>query len=300
MLKSLTVATRGKSLTMVLSRPDKSGLFIKSITGLGPVNADINTTNFAVSDGGYFNSARKGTRNIVIDLYYMFHPTIEDARHLTYSFFSVKENVELTFTTDTRVLRTTGYVESNEPDVFSNLSGAQISIICPDPKFYSVDSSITSFRNVEDIFEFPLENNSTTEDLIEMGDIKIDTVKVIKYLGDGEVGMTLRIHALAEISLITFYDFDTRDRMVFDFAKLSSSLGPKMQPLDDLVVCTIPGKKSITLIREGKSYNALNCLDRMSTWLTLKSGENVFAYEIDEGVFAAVFEIDNAIAYEGV
>lgn len=304
MIKSVTVTNYlGDTLTMSLSNPDASGVAIKSITGLGPVEADINTTDYAVSDGVYYNSAKIGSRNIVFDIYYLFKPAIEDARHRTYTYFPVKKPVKLVFETDTRLLTTTGYVETNEPDIFNSLSGAQISIICPDPYFYSEETMRTVFSGVEDLFEFPLENNSVTEKLIEIGNIYSDTIKTIYYEGDGETGMTIRVHALSEVTSIVLYNLDTREQMVFDMTKLDSSLNSKMLALDDFVICTVQGQKALTLIREGVSYNALNCLDRSSTWLNLHKGDNVFAYIINGGIESdddVIFEIENFVAYEGV
>lgn len=304
MIKSVTVTNYlGESLVISLTNPDASGLAIKSITGLGPVEANINTTDYAISDGAYFNSAKVGSRNIVIDFYYLFSPTIEIARRKTYTYFPVKKNVKLVFETDDRILMTTGYVETNEPDIFSNLSGSQISIICPDPYFYSEGIKSTMFSGVEDLLEFPLENNSLTEKLIEIGNIYSDTIKTIYYEGESEIGMTIRIHALSEITSITLYNLDTRDSMEFDMTKLGSDLESKMIALDDLVICTAQGHKSLTLVRSGIEYNALNCLDRSSTWLALHKGDNVFAYIINGGIESdddVIFKIENSVAYEGV
>lgn len=304
MIKSVTVTNYlGDTTTMRLMAPDESGVLIKSITGLGPVEADISTSNYAVSDGVYFNSARSASRNIVFDIYYLSKPTIEDARHRVYAMFPVKRLVKLVFETDTRTVSTIGYVETNEPDIFNSLSGAQISIVCPDPYFYSQATEMTMFSGVEDLFEFPLENNSLSEKLVEIGNIYSDTIKTIYYEGDSEVGMTIRIHALSEVTSITLYNLDTRERMTFDMTKLGEDLESKMIALDDLVIETSQGQKSITLVRSGHNYNALNCLDRSSTWLTLHKGDNVFAYIINGGIESdddVVFEIENSVAYEGV
>lgn len=304
MIKSVTVTNYlGDTLMISLTNPNSSGIAIKSITGLGPVKAEINTADYAVSDGGYFSSARIGSRNIVMNIYYLSKPTIEISRHNMYAFFPIKKPIELVFETDERVLTIIGYVETNEPDIFSNLSGAQISIICPDPYFYSNELHRTVFSGIEDLFEFPFENNSLTEKLIEIGNIYSDTVKTIYYEGDSDVGMIIRIHALSEVSSIVLYNLDSREQMVFDMTKLSSSLGSKMIALDDFVICTMQGQKTLTLVRAGVEYNALNCLDRSSTWLKLHRGDNVFAYIVNgeiENDSDVIFEVENLIAYEGV
>lgn len=133
MIKSVKVTNYlNESLTLELTSPEKSGLVIKEITGLGPVEADINMTEFASGDGSYYNSARVGERNIVLNLLYMGKPDIESTRQLTYKYFPVKKNLTLTFTLDNRVAYIQGYVESNDVNMFSEQSGAQISILCPE------------------------------------------------------------------------------------------------------------------------------------------------------------------------
>lgn len=58
--------------------------------------------------------------------------------------------------------------------------------------------------------------------------------------------------------------------------------------------------KSITLIREGVSYNILNCLDKNTDWFTLAKGDNIFAFTADSGVTNLQFRIENKVIYEGV
>ena len=63
---------------------------------------------------------------------------------------------------------------------------------------------------------------------------------------------------------------------------------------------TSKGDKSITLIREGVSYNILNCLDKNTDWFTLAKGDNIFAFTADSGVTNLQFRIENKVIYEGV
>lgn len=52
MIKSLTVTNpKGESLKLELTRPGLSGLAVKSIDGLGPPQASINTSEIATMDG---------------------------------------------------------------------------------------------------------------------------------------------------------------------------------------------------------------------------------------------------------
>lgn len=59
MIKSITVTNpKGESLELDLFHPEKSGLIVKSITGLGPPKANINSTDLATADGALYSSAR--------------------------------------------------------------------------------------------------------------------------------------------------------------------------------------------------------------------------------------------------
>lgn len=163
MLKSVTVTNYlRESLTLILDRPEKSGLIIESITGIGPENATVNIAEISTKDGGIFNSARKETRNIVMNLKFTETkdaPTIEDVRHKTYKYFPLKRKIFVSFLTDNHELCVDGYVESNEPDIFSKDEGCQISILCPDPYFRKIRPQRTFTSGSEPIFEFPFHND---------------------------------------------------------------------------------------------------------------------------------------------
>ena len=303
MIKSITVTNYlGDSIELVLARPELSGFVIKSITGLGPGKATINTTEMATNDGSMFNSSRLPSRNIVISLGYLWRDaaSIEEIRQLSYKYFPIKKEVTLLIETDKRKAEVVGYVESNDPNIFSKDSGSDISIICPNPFFYSTGTNTTVFSGVEGMFEFPFSNESLTEPLLEVGDIKNYTEKVITYDGDADIGITITIHAMGDASNISIYNTGTREVMRIDTDKLAAMTGSSIVARDDIVICTEKGKKSINLVREGKTINILNCLTKNSDWFELSKGDNIFAYVAESGSTELQFKVENRIAYEGV
>lgn len=195
MIKNIIIINYlGESLNLELTHPEKTGIYIKSITGLGPGKANINTTDLASDDGSIYNSARATERNIVMTLGFMQIPgitdTIEDARQLTYKYFPRKKPITFYVLTDNRELFTTGYVESNEPDIFSKEETAQISIICPDPNFYALNVPTTVFSGTESVFEFPFENNTVGEETTFIPGISSEKqVIVSSYANLPETGM---------------------------------------------------------------------------------------------------------------
>lgn len=304
MIRAITFTNYlGDSIKLDLARPEESGFIVKSMTGLGPGKASINTTEVATNDGSLFNSSRMPSRNIVISLGYMWNATIEEARQLSYKYFPIKKKITVLIETDNRKAEIEGYVESNDPTIFSSDEGSDISIICPNPFFYSAGAdgiNTTIFYGVEALFEFPFGNESLTENLLEMGEIKNDTERVVVYNGDAEIGVTITIHAIGEADTITIYNTGTREVMRIDTDKLEKFTGSGIVAGDEIIICTVKGSKSITLLRSGKTTNILNCLDKDADWFQLTKGDNIFAYTAEYGSTNLQFRIENQIIYEGV
>lgn len=306
MIKSVTTTNYlGESIKLDLTRPEQSGFIVKKVDGLGPVKANINVVEISTNDGGIFNSARRGIRNPVLYLQFLDSEkeSIEDIRHKSYRYWPETKQVELTIETDNRISKTVGYVEHNDPAIFDKAEGCIISIICPYPHLYSAGENgkrTTIFYGVEPMFEFPFSNESLEENLLEMGEIQNQTEKVIVYDGDSEIGVTITIHAIGEASNITIYNTGTREIMSINTDKIAAYTGSGIIAGDDIVISTVKGAKSITLIRAGKSTNILNCLDKNPNWFSLTKGDNIFAYTAESGESNLQFKIENEIIYEGV
>lgn len=422
----------GDAITISLANPSSSGFAVSSITGLGPVKANINTTEVATNDGSIYNSARLDPRNIVLDIIF-YGSDIETLRQKTYKYFPIKKQLTLEFETDNRTATINGYVESNEPNIFTRSENTRISIVCPDPYFYSVteDNQVTVFSGITPEFEFEWENNaqeyvtekkrlnvpwqrsalfstgnpnytstSTTrlvsapgwaasmkEEIsvtlptgwngeileftswetmdattlakpfpgwnpssvhtitaqsdtgycrlyakksnsgaisidemndfaknviveqnqttymapsIEFGRLNIVTDANIYYNGDAEVGVSILIHVTGIARDISIYKLDTRESMLIDTSKIESITGAPVSAGDDILICTVKGRKSIKLRREGQEYNILNALNRNADWFQLAKGDNVFAYSAYEGINHIQFRVENDTLYEGI
>lgn len=288
---------------MELTAPEKTGLIVTSITGLGPVKAEIKCTSIATSDGSIFNSARLGERNIVLKLQFLPNPTIEETRLLTYKYFPIRKKVKLLIETDKRIAEIEGYVETNEPDIFSKNESTQISIICSDPYFYSAGekgNNITVFYGVNNNFEFPFFNESCTESLIEFGIVAYSTERVINYSGDADIGVVIRVYFTGKVDNLSIYNVRTREFFKINTERLKTMTGSAFIQGDEVTISTIKGDKYIKLLRKGKETNILNCIDRESTWLTLTQGDNIIGYTADDGGSNLQFRIENRIVYEGV
>lgn len=111
---------------------------IRDISGLEPVKAEIISIP-SNQDGELFQHARVGKRNIVLKL--GLNPnwvdqTMSSLRRILYNHFPPKASRTLRFYSDDMpVVEIGGYVESLEPNMFSQDPEIQVSIICLKPNF---------------------------------------------------------------------------------------------------------------------------------------------------------------------
>ena len=302
MIKSIKVTNpKGESLVLDLFHPEKSGLIVRSISGLGPPKANINSTDLATADGALYSSARASTRNIVFNLQFMFAPTIEDSRQLTYKYFPLKKLIKIEVETDNRSLETSGYVESNQPYIFSKEETTQISILCLNPFFYDPNPSVTQFATVTPTFEFPFSNESTNENLIEFGTINLDTRSIIDYIGDVDTGVLITIHALGSVSgYLTIYNVETQEKMVVDLAKIKTLIGKDYGSGDDIIISTVSGDKYVQVLHDGKYTNAIAAIEKLADWFQVSVGRNIFNFTVTKGIENLVMSFSYRNAYGGI
>ena len=193
MIKGITIINNlGQRKEIDLGAPETSGLWIKSIKGIGPGKATINVTDLATSDGGIYNSSRSETRNITMTIGFVewytglgttrITHTVEEVRRDLYKWFAKKRPIDFIINLEQLVkisdteyytkrinLGASGYVESNEPDIFNKQETAAISIICPDPNMYLYDdlgrimSDSIDFSATNDGFELLMDIIQTTD-----------------------------------------------------------------------------------------------------------------------------------------
>lgn len=309
MIKKVVVTNpKGEALELELANPDKSGFAVAKIEGLGPPTATINGQEMATADGMFYTYARATTRQIIFTLEFrardknsQYGPlTIEECRHLSYRYFPLKKEVTITVYTDSQTLYTKGYVESNDPEIFSMQEYATISILCPDPFMYEVGDSKTVFSGVQPVFEFPFSNESLTEPLLEFGQIWLDITAVLEYDGTVDTGILIKIHVYGDCSNITLVNVETKERIVINTDMIKTVTGEGLHKGDDLLISTVRGDRYCRLLRNGVSTNIIGALGRDTDWFQITNGDNPFGFTAETGDnnISVTFSYQNA--YVGV
>lgn len=300
MIKSFTIKSPHQD-DLVLDLYNPESLQVMSVSGLAPPKADIKRTSLAVMDGSQVSLIRAPERNIVMTMA-LLGRNIEDARREIYEHFPAKGKVNLTVETTRRRLEIECLVESTEVDIFSKMSTAVVSLICPTPWFYLVGSGAvqeTSFSGIESGFSFPWLNpvNDTT---IEFSSIHRAQENNVPYSGDVPTGVTISITASATIGDITIHNTGTNQMMKISSTMIQTLTGSKISASDQLIITTLQGKKSVYLVRNGVRTNVLNAVAPDSSWFTLTRGDNLFAFTATEGELNLTFSVMNNVLFAGV
>lgn len=304
MIKAVTVTNHlGESILLELANPYATGLAISKIEGLGPGQANISMSDYASMDGSKYSSARLPARDItmmiqLVDSY--DGESIEDVRRKCYRFFPIKKKIKLVFTTDRRELEIEGYVESSEADIFIAQSVVNISIKCPDPYFYLNKPQASVLDYVVPLFEFPFSNESLTTSNTVFGEVLDIPAVSISYDGDTEIGMVWTIDIDGPVSGLKLYNVGTKEEMSINTSKIEKYTGAALGDGDQIVISTVHGNKSVSILRKGIRKNIINCVEKGSSWLQLNRGENVFAFTATEGDHNIHCYINNKVAFAGV
>lgn len=268
MIKTLEIINnKNERTTIMLANPSPSGFLITNIDGLDAPKGTINMIERTRQDGSVYNGSRSNSRNIVITLEYFLDNTnkdsIEDLRHKTYRLFPVGENITLIFTSNERKVKFSGYVESNEVNLFSQKESSQISIMCEKAYGQGLDGTIDYFSGATPLFEFPFSNESLTEPLIEFGELYCVYSKMVDVQSEVKTGFIMTVEFKESVNGIIVSNLTNGQSM-----KINGLFGNG----DILVVNTIVGQKACTL-------NGNNILGNFFTntgndWVTLLPRDN--------------------------
>ena len=279
--KVIVTNDRNESITLDLFDPFSSGFVVRSIDGLGPVDADLNFAESAPVDGGSFNGARQGTRNIVFDLVFLdTNVSIERVRHLSYKYWPVKRKVKIRVETDERTLETDGYVEKNEPAIWADdFEGCQISVLCESPYFTNPKEMTNKLSDVVDSFHFPFASEEDPGELT-FGYLNVNRDVIVKNQGDVSTGVIFELRAYGSVTNPVIYNYLTREWFGLTFTMIEG---------DIIRINTQRGNKTVTLTREGVTYNIINYMTSSVegsasslTWLQLDVGDQAFVLYFEE------------------
>lgn len=247
------------ALPLVGTMPATDPVQIRDIKGLEPVKAAISTqalgTTAKSNRGEAYQGSSVGARNIVLTM--GLNPdwadqTVEGLRQLLYAYFMTPLWCKLRFFSDIRPpVDIEGYVESMDPNIFSEDPEVQVSIICPKPDFIDASSTLI-YGEVDD---------GTAEN-------------EFNYIGTVDTGLELRVEQTAENPTYTG-----------SLQVIVNYLTPVMFEIDPVTIngvkhfklSTLPyAKRAVNVaVADGALTNLLDAVTDISQWPLIQPGLNV-------------------------
>ncbi|QEQ93888.1 minor tail protein [Streptomyces phage Kardashian] len=252
MLTTIEARSRQGNLLSLPLEDDSSGLRVAKIEGLDPVKANLVSSGFANSDGEIFQSSRRETRNIKLNIELDPNPesgdTVRDLRKRLYRFFMPESEIKLTFVLEEGLdVDIVGRIESCETDHFSQEPAVDISIICFDPDFIDPTPMVVTGMSTADVDPM-----------------------IVDYEGTVEVGVVITLGPVVEAipDFVLYHTLPNDEVRTLEFDNIALAVG------DTLTISTVFGSKGATLVHDGASSSALYGISPQSNWIALEPGEN--------------------------
>lgn len=299
MIKSVTVTNieTGADLKLTLASPeDSQGFAVVNMDGLGPGQATITTNEWVAIDGASVVYTHVPKRNITMELRFIPRNGLEsvaDIRRRSYLYFPLKKKIHLLFETrdnrnNTMYYAIDGYVEKNEPKIWSEEEGTNISIICENPYFEGTTPEYESFTQIEPSIHFAL----PTADQFPMFPVskrrKVTDTEAFNTC-TMDVGGIFLIKANGNVVNPLIYNVTTNERLGLNYTMTDGEI---------IIIDTRMGQKSIRdyVTKENKlQYLMIN-----SKWLTFRPGINIIGIHADAGFENMDASLEFQTLYPGI
>lgn len=250
MLTKVEVRTQQGNLLSLQLDDISRGFIVQEVKGLDPVKANLVSSGFAGLDGEQYQSSRRETRNITMQLGLAPDPasgdSVRDLRKQLYNFFMPKSEVYLRFYMEDGLdVDIVGRVESLETAMFTQEPAVDISMICFDPDFYDpTPIQVTGFLTTDEF------------------------AKYFEYEGTTETGIKIVLNVDRTLTEFTVYHRLPSDEIV------TMQFAAPLVAGDVLTISTVSGDKGATLTRAGSSTSILYGISPQSRWFELVPGRN--------------------------
>lgn len=243
-------------------RPETDLVQIRNIDGLEPVKASVNTSLFGSVDGAAFTGASVSSRNIVLTIHSNpdWHTwKYEDLRKLIYAYFMSKRPVRLVFYSDEDPpVEISGIVESVDNNIFSKDQEFNVSVVCPDPYFISLDPKVITGQSTS--------SGGTPRTIVYNGSVETGfRVKVSSSSGPAPTIIGIQVGSPA----ISYFNVAATVGSTLYFDMSSVAMQKYVQNVS---------------IGSGVITNLLSKMQEGSQWPLFQPGENDFSVITDQGL----------------
>lgn len=247
------------------------GYRIKEIRGLSPADADIATTEYALSNGSMITNRRIPKRNIVID-FYLSTSQAEEVKLGLYEKLHTAEQLRFDYETKNISAYANGVLETFDAKTWQGMPSFQLSLICPDPYFYDTEETVGAYSQTTDGFQFPLpEGLAVPENGIAFSTVTTGRTITLQNKG-ADTGLTVQAEFSGTASFFQIRKVETDELLTIGF---------NFRAGDVLTIVSTDSEKTVTVRRTSETINAINGFVSGSEWLTMTRGQNSFELQSD-------------------
>lgn len=250
---------------------------------LSALNATINQSS-STKNGATYQSTKLESRDFDIGFFVYRNSNdqawMEEKRHELFKIFNpLKNPIRIDFVTKAgkeyyivaELTSTPSLPQGFENDNKVWQKGL-LQFTASDPFIYEKNEIKTDIALWMANMEFPLE---VFEEGIEIGYRSQSLIVNVQNNGSDDTGMLIRFKALSEVINPLLLNVNTYEQLKLRFT---------MQAGDVIEISTYKGNRTAILIRNNVRTNIFGKIELSSTFLQLRVGDNLFRYDVDEGL----------------
>lgn len=290
----LTITNVQNGYSLDFNNPS-SPFIITEILGLDPPDATINIDEYAVIDGGFYNSSKANYRQMQIAFAIDYNASA--SRQKIYRVLQPGRKVRIDYS-DQQGLRvyTEGYVGKPTIDHFAMKQTCVVAIECPESYWQAAESIINAFYSITNMFHFPFASEEDPGDVI-FGEKVLHDQMIIT--NDGNITIGFRVSLLFKDALstgITLSNVDTGDTIVMTWS------AGFILAHDIVVIDTRPNNRSVILARGGVESSIFYRIDfsNSTNFPMLNPGDNLIQVGVTTSGEIPDIELTERLLYEGV
>ncbi|MCM3783666.1 phage tail family protein [Neobacillus mesonae] len=278
--------SRRESITF---NDSNSSFFMRDITGLGDVDADIQTQQAPYQDGTTFIDAILGMRTISFEVWIVGanDTDVSQKRARLAQVLNPKNGEGLIEYQYGDVVRVINAVAEHVPTFGAGFENrgkyhqrALIDLICPNPYWRS--ANISEEPAFEPLFQFPFEGE------FQMGFQRDQRI----ILNDGDAPAPIQVE---------FFGPALNPKIVNNTTGEYIRVRQQLQEGERMMIDTSDNNKSVYFVdSNGVERNVFNWIDLNSTFFKLEIGENEIEYTADDDIQGAVVNISYDKLYTAV
>lgn len=269
------------------------GIVIESIEGIYAFSGEVSTSPYSQTNGDRYKNTRAPRRNIVIQG--KIFDDFWNNRQMLYRVFRLGSLGQFCYTEPDQSNRYADYyVESVDIDQDAYRGQYQISLICPDPFFYSGEPEIVDLAAWVSDFQFGHDFDENGE---QLGHRETSMIQEIENLnGVDGIGMKIVLTASGDVVNPYVYLYETGESI-----KIGTTANPyTLSSTKRVEIETTTGKKNVVQIQNNVETRINQYLDPTSSFFQLHAGINTIGYNASSGSSYMNVHIEYKMRFLGV